>query len=768
MTVRLVHLSDVHLGFRGLPGMERGRHRCERDLEEAFLRCLHEIVHLRPDLVLVTGDLFDRPDPPSTAFHVASRGLRRLRDRLPSVSVLLTAGERDSPANPAEPGPLAVLGALPGVEAATSKPRAIHLERVGVHALLVPHRALRGAEPPRLVPHSEARWNLLLIRGEPSPSGGVGIHAEDWSYVAIGGDHTRRSWAPHVHRAGSLERPGWDPWADAAEDKGFFSFDLDSGQGEFHPIPVRPVVDLAPVRTEVGDPEAGGRRLRELVEGIPGGIEGKVVRARLRGDLLTPQEGVPQGLVSAIRRRSAYVELHLSDDELPPAAVDEWRPERLFLPSRSVRGRRGLELPDGVTVITSPTDESRVRLAGRLQRPWLEGFGTDSDLLNGLTVAPDVPADPVSRAIWGGEGTPEELLRAVLGGPGIGGEVEDSPSSPESAGPRESDEVLERLEASLRRMREDHVEASGDLEALTMEWARDRQEADSRLSAYRDRARELSGRLREIREEGSSGRCPTCERELGEAFPGLLRTLEEEWEEVVQDGKWWKRRREQLDIKPERLRELERRVLVLQSRVADTSERVERERARAEGSSAGSLGRSPSAGAASRSTAAPVESLERLTGIRPVLRRAGGILQRLTRGRLVAIRPRRERLTAVEARGREVDPEGPEASALHFAVHLALWETARVRAHGLGGLFLWQLRGSGSEELALPALQLLSTRISAPTGARVLLLVPPSVSEGMVECPRLIVEWRPQALGGRRVVWRQGGFAGFRLEGLGG
>ena len=58
-----------------------------------------------PDVVIVAGDVFDRPDPPAGALVVLSRGLELLRASLPDTPVLMVAGPRDTPRRPGDPGP---------------------------------------------------------------------------------------------------------------------------------------------------------------------------------------------------------------------------------------------------------------------------------------------------------------------------------------------------------------------------------------------------------------------------------------------------------------------------------------------------------------------------------------------------------------------------------------------------------------------------------------------------------------------------------------
>ena len=54
----------------------------------------------------------------------------------------------------------------------------------------------------------------------------------------------------------------------------------------------------------------------------------------------------------------------------------------------------------------------------------------------------------------------------------------------------------------------------GDMEEANMEWLRERQDAETHLLAYRDRARELKLRLQELESGGLETACPTCERVL--------------------------------------------------------------------------------------------------------------------------------------------------------------------------------------------------------------------------------------------------------------
>jgi hypothetical protein len=138
--------------------------------------------------------------------------------------------------------------------------------------------------------------------------------------------------------------------------------------------------------------------------------------------------------------------------------------------------------------------------------------------------------------------------------------------------------LVTELEAELMDLRGSVAETGGDLGAGTMEWHRERQDAETHLQAYRDRARELRGRIRKLEELGPDSPCPTCRRLLAEHFQEVLEELRDEWEALVQDGQWWRRRWEQLEGKPQDLIELEGKSYLVNARFEDCTERLERAR----------------------------------------------------------------------------------------------------------------------------------------------------------------------------------------------
>ena len=311
----LAHLSDLHLGHRAYDRVEGGRNVRERDVAAAFQKAVQEIIRLEPDLIFLVGDIFDRPDPPPGALVSLAQGLEAFRNALPSTQVFMVEGARDTPRALADPGALAALDPFPHVEAVTGTARSIFLRESGTHLYLVPHGAVVRRPYPELRTHPEAKWNLLLAYAGVGTGAGPGLHLdpEPWDYVALGYLHQHQQVAPRVFYSGSLERVGPEPWREAAQEKGFLTFDLESGESRFHPIPGRPVVALAPIRIPHGESSHLPGKVREVLGEVPGGIDGKIVRLRIEG--LSPDEvkGQDQGLFAPLREQALHLAIEVDD-----------------------------------------------------------------------------------------------------------------------------------------------------------------------------------------------------------------------------------------------------------------------------------------------------------------------------------------------------------------------------------------------------------------------------------------------------------------------
>ena len=134
-------------------------------------------------------------------------------------------------------------------------------------------------------------------------------------------------------------------------------------------------------------------------------------------------------------------------------------------------------------------------------------------------------------------------------------------------------ELMVRYGAELAEARAEHDAAQRELEERKTAWLRDRQDAETKLQAFRDQASELQEHIQQIRDAGPEGKCPTCQRPLGKDFERMLGELEEQFQNRVQDGKWWKSRHAQLQGKPAEVVALEGRVEEAERAVAEKTRR---------------------------------------------------------------------------------------------------------------------------------------------------------------------------------------------------
>jgi hypothetical protein len=428
--------------------------------------------------------------------------------------------------------------------------------------------------------------------------------------------------------AGSLERVSVDPWSEALEEKGFVTYEIGSEEPAFHPVVGRPVVELAPVLFDPEAPEDLNRRIRDSVGVIPGGIEGKIVRLTIRNLAGSESSLVDAEMMGSLRARALFLQVDFQPPtvgriEIPSGAGEaaaHWVEEAgrrldtrenllekitgaLASPSpREEPSPPGLSLPllqllddagGPVAVVVDP-DADRLRTGDRtggrgdrspgVEYPWRARAGSSSA---GPYRGPDRRRGGGRRALatlldlrGGGE---LERLAGVFspfgflgGGHPDGRRVEELAAL--EARIEESELAVRRLpewQQELRELRADAAVVGGDLEASVTEWLRERQDAETHLMAYRDRARELKSRLSQLEAGGEDSACPTCGRPLEGSTAEVAQTLREEWEAVVQDGQWWKRRREQVEFKPEAIRELESRAHELHASIEGLAERLE-------------------------------------------------------------------------------------------------------------------------------------------------------------------------------------------------
>lgn len=358
-------------------------------------------------------------------------------------------------------------------------------------------------------------------------------------------------------------------------------------------------------------------------------------------------------------------------------------------------------------------------------------------------------------------------------------------------------EGVGEAERRLGELRGEAAVVKGDAEAAAMAWVRERQDAETRLLLYRDREKELRGRLERIRDAGEDAACANCDRLLGDRVDAVRRARREEWEAVVQDGKWWRRRRSQLELKPEGLKALETRAISLNAEIDDLAEELQVRRTAAgeleaatgrlerllalearlsgEWGAAAGQGSAGDVAAAAEQPAAPVDAARAGHGGAPAVRRgdqrirsvetARGRFRAAVHAKFVALGGGRfasafPELYSGWTAGKRAT--GEAEAPLELAARITLAEMAAHAGVRLGSIVLPSgLERLGAEDLPRALAELVLLAKSVPL---VLVKATPQVVAGAPECFDLL--YRFEAMGkGSRIRRQRVGLATIWLQG---
>jgi len=333
--VRLVHLADIHLGYRQFQRLTpAGINQREADVAASFTRAIDRVIALAPDMVLFAGDFFHQVRPANPAILHAFTQMARLVRAIPDASIIMVAGNHDTPRSRDTVCILRLFSQL-GIHVVDTEPKQLRFEDKGVTVLCVPDAPQLGID---LTPDPAARYNVLLAHAEvrglfPEIEGRerstlkierADIANPQWDYVALGHYHVYRKMAERAWYCGAIEYASPDPWGERREEieeripgkgKGLIEFDLGTHSHVFHPLPVsREYIDLDAIEgTGLGATELD-LRIAAVVEKCKGGIDSKVVRLMLRNVPRHVARDLDHRALREFRRRA----LHFHLDVRPP------------------------------------------------------------------------------------------------------------------------------------------------------------------------------------------------------------------------------------------------------------------------------------------------------------------------------------------------------------------------------------------------------------------------------------------------------------------
>ena len=293
--MKIAHLADLHLGYRAYHRItSRGINQREADVADAFRHCVRRVIDLRPDLVLIAGDVFHTVRPSNTAIAEAFRQLCVLTESLRGVPVVMIAGNHDSPRSADTGNILSLFREIDNVRVVYDECSPVRLDEIDTTVLCLPHVALAVDHQTRMDPDPKSAHNVLMLHGTIAGAeadeklryvteyGGAVVQDTDvgpdrWTYVALGHYHIATELAPNMWYPGGIERTSANIWMEKGP-KGFLIYDTDAGEARLEPVDTREIIDLPWIDGQgLGAEEVDGRILA-AVERIPDGVHGKMVR----------------------------------------------------------------------------------------------------------------------------------------------------------------------------------------------------------------------------------------------------------------------------------------------------------------------------------------------------------------------------------------------------------------------------------------------------------------------------------------------------------
>lgn len=92
----ILHFSDTHLGFQAFDHVNaEGVNAREQDVYDAFVHVVEQILAIKPDVVIHSGDFFHRPSPSNRALTFGLEQLKRICDA--KIPVVVIAGNHETP-----------------------------------------------------------------------------------------------------------------------------------------------------------------------------------------------------------------------------------------------------------------------------------------------------------------------------------------------------------------------------------------------------------------------------------------------------------------------------------------------------------------------------------------------------------------------------------------------------------------------------------------------------------------------------------------------
>lgn len=249
MSIQILHCSDLHLDKNfNIPNLAKALERKE-DLNNSFSSAVEYAIKNKPDLFIISGDIFDKILPTNASRVFLTHEVKRLRDA--KIAVFMIGGNHEVPRFGASPSlAIDVLGSA-GIATVFSRSDVVEkrILSIGTKSVCVSGRSYytqsEGANPLKDVEiPCDGDYNILIIHGSlqglnvassnPEMAHQNPFLADDikkgLSYLALGHFHNhfeREHKDCTIVNPGSLEKLSW---AEMTDEKGFVWAELNGSK----------------------------------------------------------------------------------------------------------------------------------------------------------------------------------------------------------------------------------------------------------------------------------------------------------------------------------------------------------------------------------------------------------------------------------------------------------------------------------------------------------------------------------------------------------
>jgi exonuclease SbcD len=321
--ITLCHISDVHLGYRRYNKLTKsGLNQREVDVNLAFQEAITRIIAIKPDLLVIAGDLFHSVRPSNAVVTFCFRQLRRLT-RESGAQVVIVGGNHEAPKRVDTGSVLQLFSEIDGVHVADSGREVFTFPEKSLAVTCLPHAAFGDFATTQLRADDRCSHNILVAHaqvneGWVSDFGGAevdlgALKPHEWDYIALGHVHLHRVVGRQAVYSGAIEHTSTNIWGEARELKGFLEVSLPSGKRTFHPLTSpREVLVIEPIDGVGLEPQDLMAAIADRIDRVPGGLDGKIARLSLTNISRESYKNLDHKALRTLRAKALHITLDIT------------------------------------------------------------------------------------------------------------------------------------------------------------------------------------------------------------------------------------------------------------------------------------------------------------------------------------------------------------------------------------------------------------------------------------------------------------------------